>query len=256
MEKARILILGGTGDARILAQALAATGAYEILLSLAGRTEKPVSQAVPVRMGGFGGAEGLASFLATGKFDLLIDATHPFATRISKNAGEASKAAGIPALALRRPEWSEELDDRWTHVASIADAIDALGPSPRRAFLAIGRQEAQLAEAKPHHFYLVRSVDPVDPPLALPAVELILDRGPYVVEDEVALLKANRIDAVVTKNSGGSATYAKIVAARALGIEVIMVRRAESVDMQALATVELMLSAVDHLFAPSRKRGV
>ncbi|EPE94993.1 cobalt-precorrin-6A reductase [Rhizobium grahamii] len=256
MEKARILILGGTGDARVLAQALAATGRYEILLSLAGRTQKPVCQPVPFRMGGFGGAEGLASFLGKGDFDLLIDATHPFATRMSINASQACKAAQIPALALRRPEWSEEPQDRWTHVASVADAIDALGPSPRRAFLAIGRQEAHLAEARPQHFYLVRSVDPVDPPLALPDVELILDRGPYVVENEIALLKAKRIDAVVTKNSGGSATYAKIAAARLLGIEVIMVRRAESADMQRLATVELILSAVGHLFPPSRKRGV
>jgi len=256
MGKIRILMLGGTGEARALAVALDGTGRYETLLSLAGRTEKPSSQPVPLRIGGFGGAEGLAAFLRDGGFDLLIDATHPFAARISRSASEAAAATGIPAFALRRPEWMAEPGDRWTPVATIAEAIERLGPSPRRVFLAIGRQEAHRAEAAPQHSYLVRSVDPVEPPLVLPDVQLLLDRGPYDVASEVSLLRTHRIDALVTKNSGGSATYAKIQAARQLGIDVFMVARAPAATMETVATVEAMLAVVDHLFSPAMNRGV
>jgi len=256
MGKIRILMLGGTGEARSLAQALTNTGRYDVLLSLAGRTEKPCDQPVPVRIGGFGGVDGLAAFLRDGSFDLLIDATHPFAARISRNASEASAAIGIPAFALRRPEWVAEPGDRWTHVATITEAIERLGPSPRRVFLAIGRQEAHRAEVAPQHFYLVRSVDPVEPPLVLPDVQLVLDRGPYDVESEVSLLRSHRIDALVTKNSGGSATYAKIEAARRLGIEVIMVVRVPAAALQTVTTIEAMLAAIDHLFSPAMNRGV
>lgn len=256
MGKIRILMLGGTGEARALSQSLADTGRYDVLLSLAGRTDKPSPQPVPVRIGGFGGAEGLAAFLQEGWFDLIIDATHPFAARISRNAGAASAASGIPALALRRPEWKAEPKDRWTHVATVPEAIASLGPSPRRVFLAIGRQEAHRAEAAPQHFYLVRSVDPVEPPLVLPDVYLVLDRGPYDVEGETSLFRAHRIDVLVTKNSGGSATYAKIEAARQLGIEVIMIARAPAAAMQTVATIEAMLAAIDHLFPFAMERGV
>ncbi|EJL50934.1 precorrin-6x reductase [Rhizobium sp. CF122] len=256
MGKIRILMLGGTGEARSLAQALTNTGRYDVLLSLAGRTEKPCDQPVPVRIGGFGGVDGLAAFLRDGSFDLLIDATHPFAARISRNASEASAAIGIPAFTLRRPEWVAEPGDRWTHVATITEAIERLGPSPRRVFLAIGRQEAHRAEVAPQHFYLVRSVDPVEPPLVLPDVQLVLDRGPYDVEGEVSLLRSHRIDALVTKNSGGSATYAKIEAARRLGIEVIMVVRVPAAALQTVTTIEAMLAAIDHLFSPAMNRGV
>ena len=256
MGKIRILMLGGTGEARSLAQSLTNTGRYDVLLSLAGRTEKPCDQPVPVRIGGFGGVDGLAAFLRDGSFDLLIDATHPFAARISRNASEASAATGIPAFALRRPEWVAEPGDRWTHVATITEAIERLGPSPRRVFLAIGRQEAHRAEVAPQHFYLVRSVDPVEPPLVLPDVQLVHDRGPYDVESEISLLRSHRIDTLVTKNSGGSATYAKIEAARRLGIEVIMVVRVPAAAMQTVTTIEAMLAAIDHLFSPAMNRGV
>jgi len=256
MGKPRILILGGTSEARLLAEALAARGDCDILLSLAGRTERPAVQPVPVRIGGFGGAAALADFLKAGGYCLVIDATHPFAERISANAAFAAETTGIAAIALRRPEWQRQPGDRWRVEESIPATIAALGPSPRRVFLATGRQGAHHAEAAPQHTYLIRSVDPVEPPLALAKVGYILDRGPFTLEGECALLKQHHIDAIVAKNSGGAATYAKIEAARMLGIEVMMVARAPAPAVKTVDTVEAALAAIDHLLSPAMKRGV
>ncbi|MBB3524213.1 cobalt-precorrin-6A reductase [Rhizobium sp. BK456] len=256
MGRPRILILGGTGEARLLAKALAMRGNGDVLLSLAGRTEKPAAQPVPVRIGGFGGAAALADFLTAGGYDLLIDATHPFAERISANAAFAAETTGIAAIALRRPEWQRLPGDRWQEVRSIPAAIEALGPAPRRILLATGRQGAHHAEAAPQHFYLIRSVDPVEPPPALANVDYVIDRGPFTLEGEYALLKRHRIDAIIAKNSGGAATYAKIEAARLLGIEVMMVARAPAPAVKTVETVEATLAAIDHLFPPAMKRGV
>ncbi|AUW47138.1 cobalt-precorrin-6A reductase [Rhizobium leguminosarum] len=256
MGRPRILILGGTSEARLLAEALAAPDDCDVLLSLAGRTEKPATQPVPVRIGGFGGAAALADFLKAGGYDLLIDATHPFAERISANAAFAAETTGIAAMALRRPEWQRRPGDRWQGVRSIPAAIEALGPSPRHVFLATGRQGAHHAEAAPQHHYLVRSVDPVEPPLALDNVEYILDRGPFTLEGECDLLRQHDIDVIVAKNSGGAATYAKMEAARLLGIEVMMVARTPASIVKAVETIDAALAAIDHLFPPAMKRGV
>ncbi|MGO7836038.1 cobalt-precorrin-6A reductase [Rhizobium leguminosarum] len=256
MGRPRILILGGTSEARLLAEALAARDDRDVLLSLAGRTEKPAVQPVPVRIGGFGGAAALSVFLKAGGYDLLIDATHPFAERISANAAFAAETASIAAIVLRRPEWQRRPGDRWREVRSIPAAIEALGPSPRHVFLATGRQGAHHAEAAPQHHYLVRSVDPVEPALALDNVEYILERGPFTLDGECDLLRRHDIDAIVAKNSGGAATYAKIEAARLLGIEVMMVARAPASIVKAVDTVEAALAAIDHLFPPAMKRGV
>jgi precorrin-6A/cobalt-precorrin-6A reductase len=256
MAAIRVLILGGTSEARALAEALRSREDLDILLSLAGRTEKPSAQPVSTRVGGFGGADGLGAFLHDGAFDLLIDATHPFATRISANAADAAKMSGVQALALRRPAWIEQPGDRWTTTAALSEAIAALGAAARRVFMATGRQEAHFAEAAPQHFYLVRSVDPVTPLLQLPRVDYILDRGPFALESEISLLKQHKIDAIVAKNSGGRATYAKIEAARMLDIEVFMVSRAAAPAMRIVETVEEALGVVDHLFPPVMKRGV
>ncbi|EJJ31558.1 cobalt-precorrin-6A reductase [Rhizobium sp. CF142] len=256
MEKTRILILGGTSEARRLAEELATREDFDILLSLAGRTQAPAQQPVPVRIGGFGGAEGLASFLTGGGYHLLVDATHPFAERISANAAIAAERTGIDALALVRPEWVPEPGDHWHSVADIPAAIAALGPVPRRVFLATGRQGAHHAEVAPQHFYLVRSVDPVDPPLALADVDYVLDRGPFTLESEIDLMRKYRIDAVITKNSGGTAAYAKIEAARLLGIKVVVIARTPAAIMTSVETVEAALEAIDHFVSPAMKRGV
>lgn len=256
MDKRRILILGGTSEARALAGRLAERGDLAVTLSLAGRTLDPAPQPVPVRTGGFGGMQGLVAHLREQAVDLLIDATHPFAKQISANARAASETTGIPLLRLERLGWEETQGDRWTRVASIANAVAALGAEPRRVFLAIGRQEAKAFDAAPQHRYLVRSVDPVDPPLEAPDVEYLLARGPFAVEAEVALLREHRIDVVVSKNSGGEATQGKIVAARILGLPVVLVERAGVDDGHRAETVEDALRLVDHLAVSFRKRGV
>ncbi|MCX7304117.1 MAG: cobalt-precorrin-6A reductase [Hyphomicrobiales bacterium] len=249
----RILILGGTTEARQLAGKLA--GHSDVTLSLAGRTENPVAQGVPVRTGGFGGAEGLATYLRDNRIDLLIDATHPYAARISANAARAAQLGGVPAIALRRPAWKRVPGDRWTSVDGPAQAVGLLGSTPRSVFLALGRQELAPFEAAPQHAYLVRSVDPVEPPLGVPNATYILARGPFSEADDRALLEARGIDAIVAKNSGGQATYGKIAAARTLGIEVFMIRRPPLPDMQSGPSVEEVLRLAGH--APdTEKRGV
>jgi precorrin-6A/cobalt-precorrin-6A reductase len=252
----KILILGGTAEARQVAAALAARGDCEIVLSLAGRTEHPAAQGVPVRVGGFGGPEGLAGYLKENAIGLLVDATHPYAARISANAAEAARTTGVPILALRRPGWERMEGDRWTEADDVAAAAQVLGAAPRHVFLTLGRQEVHAFEAAPQHFYLVRSVDPVDPPLALPNHETILSRGPFETAEELALLERHGIDAVVSKNSGGSATYGKIAAARALGIEVVMVRRPRLPHVPSASTVHELVAMAGHHLGPVAERGV
>ncbi|TPN16004.1 cobalt-precorrin-6A reductase [Mesorhizobium sp. B2-1-3] len=250
----RILILGGTTEARQLAGKLAA--GHSVTLSLAGRTESPVTQGVPVRSGGFGGADGLAAYLKETSIELLIDATHPYAARISANAAQAARMAGVPIVALRRPGWEPVEGDRWTQVDTTGDAVQALGPAPRRVFLALGRQEVAVFEAAPQHHYLIRSVDPVEPKLAVPDATYLLARGPFREAEERTLLQRHGIDIVVSKDSGGAATYGKIAAARALGLDVVMVHRPALPEIPSAATVDQLADMVDHLVEPAAERGV
>lgn len=252
----RILILGGTTEARQLAGQLAARPDVEVTLSLAGRTEKPTAQQVPTRVGGFGGAQGLAGFLRDTRTDLLIDATHPYAARISDNAAKAAQRAGVPVLALRRPGWEREDGDRWTEVDDASAAAVALGLSARRVFLALGRQEVGAFEAAPQHHYLLRSVDPVEPPLGVPHVDYLLARGPFREADEHRLLVEHQIDVIVSKNSGGDATYGKIAAARALRIEVVMIRRPALPGVPSAPSIPELIAMVDHSLRPVAERGV
>ncbi|MBZ9797984.1 cobalt-precorrin-6A reductase [Mesorhizobium sp. ES1-4] len=249
-----ILILGGTTEARQLAGQLATRAS--VTLSLAGRTESPVAQGVPVRSGGFGGADGLAAYLKDRSIDLLIDATHPYAARISANAAQAARLSGVPILALRRPGWEPVEGDRWIEVDTVGTAVKALGSAPRRVFLAIGRQEAAAFEAAPQHHYLIRSVDPVEPELAVLDATYLLARGPFHERDERVLLEGQSIDIVVSKNSGGAATYGKIAAARALGMDVVMVRRPALPEVPSAETVEALAAMVDHFVEPAAERGV
>lgn len=242
----RILILGGTTEARELAGLLRARG-IPATLSLAGRTERPVEQPVPVRVGGFGGAAGLAAYLRDKGYGALVDATHPYAAGISRNAVAAAEAAGVPLVALRRPAWARVPGDRWTEVRDAAAAVAELGDAPRRVFLALGRQELRPFVAAPQHRYLVRSVDPVEPPLAVPHARYVLARGPFAEPAERALLAGERIGAIVAKNSGGHAGYGKIAAARALGIPVLLLRRPELPPVaRVAATPEETLALLAH----------
>jgi precorrin-6A/cobalt-precorrin-6A reductase len=252
----RLLILGGTTEARRLAERLAGRAHFAVTLSLAGRTLDPVQMSVPVRRGGFGGVAGLAAYLDQNAVHGLIDATHPFAAQMSRHAAAAAHAAGVPLVALRRPAWEAVEGDRWQEGESVAEAAVALGAHPRRAFLALGRQELAPFAAQPQHAYLIRSVDPVVPPLAVPAAVYVTARGPFAVEDDVRLLVDYNIDVVVSKNAGGEASYAKIAAARRLGLPVLMVRRPAVPDVPAVATVEEAEAWIDHLAAPREKRGV
>ena len=253
----KVLILGGTTEARLLAGKLAARGDLDVVLSLAGRTVAPAEQPVPVRSGGFGGAEGLARYLRSERIDLLIDATHPYAAQISRNADAAAQIADVPAFALRRAAWEPVSGDRWRFVADAEEAVTALDTKPRRVFLALGRQEIAPFAKAPQHSYVIRSVDPIEPPLNVPDAEYILARGPFAEADERRLLAERRIDAIVAKNSGGSATYGKIAAARELGIDVILFRRPEATGMPSVETVAGAVAMADHLTASAaKKRGV
>ncbi len=239
-----------------MAQWLAQRADLDVTLSLAGRTASPVPHAVPIRVGGFGGAQGLADYLSTQRIDALIDATHPYANIISENAAAAARKAAVPFVALRRPPWTAVAGDRWIEVGDTRAAVDAIGPSNRSAFVALGRNELAPFALAPQHRYLIRSVDPVDPPLPLPNVIYITARGPFSEADDRALMQAHEIDVVISKNSGGSAAYGKIAAARALGIDVIMLRRPRAPDAAAVETVAEAVTWLDHALTSATARGV
>lgn len=220
----RLLILGGSSEASALARRLAGDPAFSPVLSLAGRTRTPVLPPIPHRIGGFGGAAGLTDHLRREAVELVIDATHPFAERMSANAEAACRAAGVPLAVFTRPPWRPQAGDRWSEVAGAAEAALAIGALPRRVFLTVGRLQLDAFITAPQHDYLIRSIDPPDSPLALPRHRLMLARGPFSLEDERDLMKREAIDFLVTKNSGGDASRAKLDAARELGIEVVLMR--------------------------------
>ena len=209
-----------------------------------------------MRIGGFGGVQGLVDYLKRERIDALIDATHPYAARISANAACAAPRAAVPILAIRRPPWVAVAGDRWSEAADMEGAVRALGSAPRRVFVALGRNELRPLGGAPQHYYLVRSIDPVDPPLAVPFAHYINARGPFDEADERALLIDNRIEIILAKNSGGSATYAKIAAARALGVVVILIRRPLLPNVPAVETVDEALDWLDHALTVSATRGV
>lgn len=235
---APLLILGGTTEATALAARLAADcPGIAATVSLAGRTQAPRPLPLPMRIGGFGGAEGLARFLMASGTRAVVDATHPFAAIMPFNAAEACRAAGVPLLALTRPAWEQVDGDRWTRVHTMVEAAAALGASPRRVFLTIGRQELAAFAAAPQHAYLARVIDPPEGQVP-PRLTLIRDRGPFDAEAEVALMRRERIEVVVAKNAGGEATAGKIVAARRLGLPVVMVSRPAKPTVPTVATVD------------------
>ena len=227
-EPKKLLILGGTGEAAALAEKLAADPRLTVVTSLAGRTRAPAKLAGEVRVGGFGGPEGLAAYLDEQSIDLTVDATHPFAAQIAANAARACAKAGVSRLKLVRPAWRAVAGDTWIEVADMAGAAEAVGRNATRAFLAVGRQDLAIFAHLKHIWFLVRSVEPLDAPCPLAHFTAIQGRGPFCEDTEVALLKDHRIDLLVSKNSGGAATYAKIAAARRLGLPVVMIARPQA----------------------------
>jgi precorrin-6A/cobalt-precorrin-6A reductase len=217
----RVLLLGGTGEARRLAEALVAEG-VEVLSSLAGRVAEPVLPPGEVRVGGFGGAEGLTTWLRANPARAVVDVTHPFAATITANAAAAAAATGTALLRLQRPGWSEQPGDDWRWVDSLEEAAAAVGGF-RHVFVTTGRRGLE-AFAGLTAEVLLRTVDPPEPPLP-PRTTVVLERGPFALEDELALMREHRVDVVVTKDSGGGMAAAKLTAARELGLPVVVVRR-------------------------------
>ncbi len=224
-----VLILGGTGEARALAGRLveAFGQRLRVVSSLAGRTTEPVALAGEVRRGGFGGAEGLARYLHETAPIALIDATHPFAANISRNAVAAAQAAGVPRLALVRPPWRAQAGDRWIEVADAAAAATALETLGPRVWLTLGGGDTPAFARLTDRWFLVRRVDAPPEPLPLAQAEILLARGPFALADERRLIATHRLDVLVCRASGGAATEPKLQAAREAGIPVVMIRRPE-----------------------------
>lgn len=228
-------------EASALARKVAEAG-ISAQISFAGRVEQVKPQPLPVRIGGFGGIEGLATYLREAAISHLIDATHPFAAQMSRNAIYAARIADIPVVALTRAAWVPQEGDRWTEVQDISGAVQALSGAARRVMLAVGRMHLEEFAPNPQHFYLLRLVDRPDMPLPFPDSEAIIARGPFAYEDDLALLRDRRIDLVVSKNAGGSGARSKIDAARALGIEVLMIQRPDIPDRTELHSADEVMA--------------
>lgn len=242
----RLLILGGTAEGRALAAAAEARfgSALTVISALAGRTRAPLRPAGQVRIGGFGGACGLAAYLRDERIGLLIDATHPFATRISAQAREAAESTGTARLVLVRPPWQPVPGDRWIDATTVETAAQAIPAGVARVFLTVGARSLAPFAVRPELWFLVRLVDAPAEPVPLHRHRLICARGPFAEDDERALLVTHRIDCLVTRASGGAATAAKLAAARALGLPVVMVRRPDPPPGAHAASVEEALAWV------------
>lgn len=247
-----ILILGGTTEASALAAALAARG-DRALLSYAGRVDSPKPQPVPVRMGGFGGAAGLTDFITANRITHVVDATHPFAATMSANAVAGTQGAGVPLLAFTRPAWVAGPGDDWARVPDIPSAAAALAGPPQRVMLAIGRMHLEGFTGQPQHHYILRLVDPPAEPLPLPRHSLVIDRGPFGLDADLALLRAHRVQRIVCKNAGGAGARAKLDAARMLGLPVVMIDRPALPPRDEAADLAAVLDWLGH---GSTARGV
>ena len=252
----RVLVLGGTFEASKLADLLAGQGGISSMLSFAGRTKALRAPKIPYRIGGFGGVAGLQAYLEAERIDVLVDATHPFAEQISRHAAIAAVGASIPLIVLSRPAWAAQPGDHWIDAVDMAAAAAALGRERKRVFLTIGRLQIGAFSAAPQHFYLIRTIEPIALSLDLPHHRMIHGRGPFSFEAENKLLREELIDLLVSKNSGGEAAFAKLVAARHVGLPVVMVAR----PRQALGPVfhdpaEVMAMLLHH-YSTLTPRGV
>ncbi len=250
----RILILGGTTEASALAAVLAGDSRVDATMSLAGRTASPKVQPLATRIGGFGGADGLAQWIAAENVAAVIDATHPYADQISANAVGACRQAAIPLVSIVRPAWQPVSGDRWQVVAS-AEAAAALGHAPRRVFLSLGRLDLHTFAAAPQHSYVARIIDAPQQAELPPDIRFLQARGPFDLAAERRLLDDEKIDVVVSKNSGGTATYPKIEAARERGLPVVLIARPDKPMGHAVAGPQAAIDWLLHA-TPRSLRGV
>jgi precorrin-6A/cobalt-precorrin-6A reductase len=246
-----LLILGGTGEAARLARRLDGVPGLAVTSSLAGRTTGGRDLPGSLRVGGFGGADGLAAYLASAGVDLVVDATHPFARQMTRNAAAACTAADVPRLRLLRPPWQPSDGDRWTHAGGPAEAAQTLRRFGPNVFLATGRTDLAAFAHLGDKRFLVRLVEPPDAPLELPRYTLVTDRGPFTRAGDRALLEQRGIDVVVAKNAGGAGAYAKLAAARELGVPVVMIDRPAEPAGETVASVE---AAADWVLAQVGRR--
>lgn len=202
-----------------------------------------------MRTGGFGGAAGLVRYIRAEGMTHLVDATHPFAAQMSRNAVEAAAEAVVPLVALTRPPWQPQAGDRWRVVPDVAGALAALAGSPRRVFLALGRQTIAAFAALPQHHYLLRLVDAPAGVLPLPRCTVEVARGPFGLAGDLALMRAHGIDVVVAKNSGGAGAAAKLEAARVLGLPVVLIARPMLLARHEVETIAEVLDWLDHVSA-------
>lgn len=236
-------MLGGTTEASLLARALAQRGA-DAIFSYAGRTDAPVQQPLPTRIGGFGGTEGLLRYITDNAITHIVDATHPFAAQMSRNAIIACAQTGAQLIALERPAWQPQPGDSWTHVPNIDTAVAALPAEPSRVFLAIGKQNLDAFAARSQHHYLLRLVDPG--PVPLPHATTVIARGPFDVAGDMALLRDHAITHIVAKNAGGAGAEAKLTAARALHLPVILIDRPALPLRDTVASVAEVIAWLAH----------
>lgn len=252
-----LLILGGTGEAGALAHGVRARfgDGMTVTTALAGRTRRPGPIAGHVRIGGFGGASSLASYLVEQRIDRLVDATHPFAVEISRAAREAAERTGVPRLLLLRPPWRRHALDRWIEVDSVEAAALVVGRVGKCAWLTVGSGSLDAFAAAPAVRFVVRMIDPPRDTLGLPDHEIVLGRGPFALAEERRMLERYGIEVLVCKASGGAATEAKLIAARERGLPVIMVRRPPREPGPAVSSVEAALDWLGGSVAsPAAKR--
>lgn len=248
----RVLILGGTTEASALAREVADDSRLAPILSLAGRTTNPRPQPIAMRSGGFGGIEGLVGYLRDNTIEAVVDATHPYADQMSSHAVAACRASGVPLASFVRPAWPAQAGDRWQLVPSSEAAAIALGAAPRRVFLSLGRQDVHVFAAAPQHHYVARLIERPEREDLPPDLRLLQARGPFDRDAEQRLLIEQRIEVMVSKNSGGDATYAKIEAARALDLPVVMIARPFKPAGEVVTGIEQAVAWL-HALAP---RGV
>ncbi|MGX1321451.1 precorrin-6A/cobalt-precorrin-6A reductase [Bradyrhizobium sp. USDA 377] len=240
----RALILGGTADASSLAAEIA-RARIDAVYSYGGRTRAPADQPLPTRIGGFGGASGLADYIRGEGITHVIDATHPFAAEMSRNAVAACAETGTPLIALERMPWDRTQGDNWIEVADVSAAVAALPAAPAHVFLAIGRQHIAPFAAKPQHAYTLRFVDP--PETSLPfAADVIVSRGPFTFDAELEMMRTREIAWVVARNSGGDGARAKVDAARVLGLPVIMISRPKLPERPRVESVAEVMEWLGH----------